>query len=54
MRPEEETITHLTRGTTTVAGGSFRVRSFTDTAANACTGKIFTEEMHHKRLEKGV
>jgi elongation factor 1-alpha len=26
----------------------------TDTASNTCTGKIFTVEMHHKRLEKGV
>jgi len=26
----------------------------THTAANACTGKVFTVEMHHKRIESGL
>merc|ERR1719199_2109263 len=26
----------------------------THTAANACTGKVFTVEMHHKRIEHGA
>jgi len=26
----------------------------THTAANACTGKVFTVEMHHKRIEQGL